>query len=166
MITGIEIRNQQFAKSIRGYNEEEVKSFLQLVAQNYEDLYSENSQFKESLQRCKFELDKYHKIEETMNQSLILAQQTAENLKINSQKESERMLEDSKRSVAEMMSAYQDILKHLRLFNLEIKSQLNTELALVEQNMQKNENMAGFFNQPDVKDLLANLSKLKLEEQD
>jgi len=163
LITGMEIRNQQFSKSIRGCNEEEVKSFLQHVAQNYENLYSENSQLKESIQRCKFELDKYRKIEETMNNSLILAQQTAEMLKMNAQQDAQRILEDSKRSIAEMMTAYQEIMKHLNLFNLELKSQLNVELELLDNNMKKNQEMVSFFNQPEVKDLLDNLGKLSLK---
>lgn len=164
MITGMEIRNQQFTKSMRGYNEEEVKNFLQQLAQNYETLYSENSQLKESIQRCKFELDKYHKIEETMNNSLILAQQTAETLKVNAQKEAEKILDDSKRSIAEMLSAYQEVIKRLNLFNLELKSQLNIELEMLEKNMKKTEELSTFFNNQDVKDLLSNLSKLKIEE--
>ena len=164
MITGMEIRNQQFTKSMRGYNEEEVKNFLQQLAQNYETLYSENSQLKESIQRCKFELDKYHKIEETMNNSLILAQQTAETLKVNAQKEAEKILDDSKRSIAEMLSAYQEVIKRLNLFNLELKSQLNIELEMLEKNMKKTEELSTFFNNQDVKDLLSNMSKLKIEE--
>jgi len=164
LITGMEIRNQQFTKSMRGYNEEEVKNFLQQLAQNYETLYSENSQLKESIQRCKFELDKYHKIEETMNNSLILAQQTAETLKVNAQKEAEKILDDSKRSIAEMLSAYQEVIKRLNLFNLELKSQLNIELEMLEKNMKKTEELSTFFNNQDVKDLLSNMSKLKIEE--
>jgi len=160
----MEIRNQQFTKSMRGYNEEEVKNFLQQLAQNYETLYSENSQLKESIQRCKFELDKYHKIEETMNNSLILAQQTAETLKVNAQKEAEKILDDSKRSIAEMLSAYQEVIKRLNLFNLELKSQLNIELEMLEKNMKKTEELSTFFNNQDVKDLLSNMSKLKIEE--
>jgi len=164
LITGMEIRNQQFTKSMRGYNEEEVKNYLQQLAQNYETLYSENSQLKESIQRCKFELDKYHKIEETMNNSLILAQQTAETLKVNAQKEAEKILDDSKRSIAEMLSAYQEVIKRLNLFNLELKSQLNIELEMLEKNMKKTEELSTFFNNQDVKDLLSNMSKLKIEE--
>ncbi|MCX5780966.1 MAG: DivIVA domain-containing protein [Firmicutes bacterium] len=164
MITGMEIRNQQFTKSIRGYNEDEVKNFLQQLAQDYENLYSENSWLKESVQRSKFELKKYHNIEEMMNSSLILAQQTAEMLKVNAQKEAERMLDDSKRAIVEMMTAYQEILKNLQRFNVEIKSQLNTELEMVEKNISKNEELAKFFKAQDVQELLANLSQLKLTE--
>ena len=164
MITGMEIRNQQFTKSMRGFNEEEVKTFLLRLAQDYETLYSENSQLKESIQRLKYELERYRKMEETMNNSLILAQQTGEMLKANAQKEASMMLEDSKRVIAEMLTAYQEVVKRLNLFNLELKSQLSGELEMIEKSQKKTEELATFFHNQDVKDLLANLSKLKLEE--
>jgi len=110
----MEIRNQQFSKSIRGFNEEEVKIFLQHTAQDYENLYGENSQLKETIQKCKFELEKYHKIEESMNNSLIFAQQTAENLKASAEKEAERMLDDAKRAIVEMLDVYQELMKSLK----------------------------------------------------
>ena len=166
MITGMEIRNQQFSKSMRGFSEDEVRNFLTQIAQNFENLYSDNVQLKESIQRCKFELDRYHKIEETMNNCLILAQQTAETLKLNAQKEADMILEDSKRSIAEMLDAYQEVIKRLNLFNLELKSQLSMELELLEKNQKKTEELSTFFHNQDVKELLANLTKLKLEGKD
>lgn len=166
MITGMEIRNHQFSKSFRGYREEEVKEFIQQVAHDYETLYAENSQLKENIQKQLFELDKYRKIEGTMNNSLILAQQTAEELKVNARLEAVKILEDLKGSIAEMVASYQEMMKHLNVFNLELKSQLNVQLELLEHNLKKNEDMAVFFSKPDVKDLLDRLNSLQLDEAD
>lgn len=163
MITGMEIRNQQFGKSIRGYNEEEVKEYLQHLAQDYENLYADNAELRENIQRYQFELDKYHKIEESMNNSLILAQQTAENLKAGAEKEAERLLEDAKRSIADMLAVYQDLMKNLNLFNLEFKSQLNLQLEMLDKNIGKNEELSKYFNNSDIKDLVSNLNGIKLD---
>ena len=164
MITGMEIRNQQFSKSIRGYNEDEVKSFLLQLAQDYENIYMENSQLKENAQRMRFELDKYSKIEETMNSSLILAQQTAETLKANAQREAEIILDNSKRIIAETLTAYQEVIKRLNMFSLELKTQLATELEMLEKNQKKTEELSNLFFSQDIKDLMVNLNKLKVEE--
>jgi len=161
----MEIRNKQFAKSLRGFNEDEVKNFLQHLAQDYENLYGENSQLKESIQRCKFELDKYHKIEESMNNSLIFAQQTAENLKSNAEKEAEMILSDAKRSIAEMLDVYQELMKNLNLFNMEFKSRLNIQLEILDKNITKNEELSAFFNKQDIKELVSNLGRMKLDTQ-
>lgn len=166
MITGMEIRNKQFGKSMRGFNEDEVKNFLQHIAQDYENLYGENSQLKESIQRCKFELDKYHKIEESMNSSLILAQQTAENLKSNAEKEAEMILADAKRSIAEMLDVYQELMKSLNMFNMEFKSRLNIQLEILDKNITKNEELASFFKRQDIKELVSNLGNIQLDVKD
>ncbi len=163
MITGMEIRNQQFSKSIRGYNEDEVKMFLQHIAQDYENLYGENSHLKENIQKCRFELEKYHKMEETMNNSLILAQQTSENLKANAEKEAEKRLNDAKRAISEMLEVYQELLKSLNMFNMEFKSRLNLQLEILDKNIAKNEEVSNFFSKPDIKDLISNLGNLKME---
>jgi cell division initiation protein len=115
MITGMEIRNQQFGKKFRGYDPEEVKKFIYNLAQDYENLYSENVVLRENIQKVKYELDHYRKLEETMNNSLILAQQTAEMIKANAQKESEMILEESRKKFAEKFHVYQEVLQRLNL---------------------------------------------------
>lgn len=164
MITGIEIRNRQFSKTLIGFRQAEVRDFVEQVAHDYENLYSENSQLKENIQKQSFELEKYRKLEATMNNSLILAQQTAEELKLNARQEARKVLDDSKRSIAEMLAAYQELMKHLNVFSLEMKSQLQVELDLLDSNLKKNQETGAFFNKPEIQDLLDNLNNLRLEE--
>lgn len=162
----MEIRNQQFSKSMRGFKEEEVRSFLLKLAQDYENIYSENCQLKESIQMLKYELEKYRKMEETMNNSLILAQQTGEMIKANAHKEADLLLDDSKRVIVDMLSAYQEVVQRLNLFNLEFKAQLSSELEMLEKNQKRTEELSVFFHNQDVKDLIINLGNLKLEAKD
>ncbi len=163
MITGMEIRNQQFNKSMRGYDTEEVKNYLYKLAQDYENVYSENAQLKESLQRVRYDLDRYHKLEETMNNSLILAQQTAEMLKINAQKEADMIMEESKKKIAETFMVYQEVVKRLNLINVELKAQISGELEILERSQKKTEELSNFFYSKDIKDIMENLGKLSLE---
>ncbi|QGT99689.1 Cell division initiation protein DivIVA [Candidatus Syntrophocurvum alkaliphilum] len=164
MITAMEIRNQQFSKAVRGYKEDEVKNFLYQLAQDYEALYSENVKLREEMQRVEYEIEKYRKIEETMNNSLVLAQQTAEEVKNNAQKEADLILENSKRKIAETLMIYQEIIKRLNLFNAELKSQVNGQLELLEKNEKKVEELSNFFYAKDIKDVLEKLEKATLVE--
>ena len=164
MITGIEIRNHQFSKSLFGFRQEEVREFIEQVAHDYETVYSENAQLRENIQKQLFELEKYRKLEATMNNSLILAQQTAEELKLNARQEATKILEDSKRSIAEMLAAYQELMRHLNVFNLEMKTQLQVELELLDSNLKKNQEVGDFFTKPDIQALLDNLNNLGLED--
>ena len=96
--------------------------------------------------------------------SLILAQQTAEELKLNARQEATKILEDSKRSIAEMLAAYQELMRHLNVFNLEMKTQLQVELELLDSNLKKNQEVGDFFTKPDIQALLDNLNNLGLED--
>ena len=49
MITPIEIENKEFKKGIRGYNQDEVDEFLDMVKEDFEQLYRENLELKEKV---------------------------------------------------------------------------------------------------------------------
>jgi len=165
VITAMEIRNQQFKKAFRGYEKNEVKSFIMQLAQDYENLYSENSQLREQIQRIEFELEKYRKMEETMNNSLILAQQTAEDLKSNARKEADLILEQSKNRIAEILMVYQEVIKRLGLFGTELKAQISSEMEMLEKNQKKVEELSSFFYSKDLKEIIENLDKLSIKEE-
>ena len=164
MITAMEIRNQQFPKSLRGFNQDEVKKYLLNLAQDYESLYSENASLKEKIQNLEYEMNKYRKLEETMNNSLILAQQTAEDLKASARKEADLMLEESKKRITEVMMVYQEIIKRMNIFNVELKSQVSAELELLEKNQKKIEELSNFFYSKDFKEVMESLEKVNLKE--
>ncbi|MGI6413821.1 MAG: DivIVA domain-containing protein [Syntrophomonadaceae bacterium] len=164
MITSIEIRNQRFNKSFRGYNQDEVKNCLNQIAQDYEALYSENSRLKDELQKVEYELQKYRKLEETMNNSLILAQQTAEELKAGARKEAQLILAESKKRISEILLIYQDVIKRINLYNMELKGQIMAELEMLEKNQTKVDDLAGFFYSEDVKNIISGIEKIKIED--
>ena len=164
MITSIEIRNQRFNKSFRGYSQDEVKNYLNQIAQDYEILYSENSRLKDELQKVEYELQKYRKLEETMKNSLILAQQTAEELKAGARKEAQLILAESRKRISEILLIYQDVIKRINLYNIELKGQIMAELEMLEKNQNKVDDLAGFFYGEDVKNIISGIEKIKIED--
>ena len=93
-----------------------------------------------------------------MNSSLILAQQTAEMIKANAQKEAEMIQEESRRKIAEIFQAYQEVLQRLNLMTAEIKAQVNGELEMLEKSQRKTEELSEFFFSKDTKVILEKLS--------
>lgn len=164
MITAMEIRNQQFGKSLRGYDQDEVKNFLMQLAQDYENLYSQNATLKESIKRLESELQKYHKIEDTMNNSLIFAQQTAEDMKTNARREADLILEDAKRRIAELLMVYQEVIKRLNLFNTELKAQMSGQIEMLEKNQHRVEELSQFFYSKDLKEILEKLEQVNIKD--
>lgn len=164
MITAMEIRNQQFRKAVRGYSEDEVRNFLVRIAQDYETLYSENAKMRETVQRLEYELSRYHRMEETMNSSLILAQQTAEDLKAAARKEAHLMLEESKRRISDILLVYQEIIKRMNLFNTELKAQIGGQLEILDKNQHKIEELSDFFYGRDLKEMMERLESVTIHQ--
>jgi cell division initiation protein len=164
MITANEIRNQQFRKGVRGYSEDEVRNFLALIAQDYESLYSENAKIREAMQRLEQDLSRYHRMEETMNSSLILAQQTAEDLKAIARQEAQLMLEEAKQRISDVLMVYQEIIKRMNLFNTELKAQVGGQLEILEKNQAKIEELSDFFYGRDLKEMMERLESVTLSQ--
>ena len=163
MITAMEIRNQHFKRSIRGFNADEVKSYMERLANDYEEVYSENAKLKEDIQRLEYELIRYKRMEETMNNSLILAQQTAEDLKNNSEKEANLMMEQAKHKISEILMIYHEVLKRMGLFNTELKAQVSGQLEIIEKNQKKIDELTDFYYSKDMKIMMEDLEKISID---
>ncbi|MBP1743703.1 MAG: putative septum site-determining protein divIVA [Firmicutes bacterium] len=88
-ITSMEITNKEFKKGMRGYNQEEVDEYLDRVAEDYEALYKENSVLKEKVAAVDERLEHYRKMETTIQNTLVMAQDAAEQARSNSKTEAE-----------------------------------------------------------------------------
>lgn len=89
MLTPLDLNSKTFAKSFRGYDMDEVKEFFAQVAKDYERLYHDNVELKDTVERVSAKLEYYQQMEGTMQSTLTVAQETAEEVKRNNAKKSE-----------------------------------------------------------------------------
>ena len=75
MITPMDIHNKTFSKKLRGYADDEVNSFLDEVASDYERIYREHREMEEQMDTLKAKLANYEKMEATMSSTLVMAQE-------------------------------------------------------------------------------------------
>lgn len=110
-ITPMDINNKEFKKGIRGYNTEEVDEFLDEVVDNFEEVYKENSHLKEKIAVLNEKLDHYSKIENTIQNTLLLAQNAAEQAKNSSQKEAEMLIKNANDTAQKILDkAHEDVI--------------------------------------------------------
>ena len=95
-ISPMDIEQQQFGRSFRGYNEEEVDNFLDRIAKDYEEVLNENVKLKEEIERSRSRLEEYSRMDETLRSALVNAQQSASTVKENVQKEAQVMVDNAK----------------------------------------------------------------------
>ncbi len=81
MLTPIDIQRQDFEVKLRGYNADEVDDFLDLVGRDYEKLYKDNVELRERIKQLERSIEQYKAMEATLQQSIVLAQTAAEDIK-------------------------------------------------------------------------------------
>lgn len=142
-MTPMDIRNKEFRKGVRGYHPEEVEKFLDTVSKEFEILYTENFDLREKVQRFEQELKQYKRLEGTLQQTMVLAQQTAEEVKQSarheaelilkkSEQESTQQLIEAQKKVSETNEEIEELLKRRELIRTQLKSFLNAQLDLAE----------------------------------
>ena len=144
MIAPIEIENKEFKKGIRGYKEDEVDEFLDLVKEDYEQLYRENTELKERLRLYQDQISKYENIEETLNATLITAQRAAEDTCSAANKKARivveeadlkarQIIEQANNNVIEIRKEYDLMVKEFKVFRNKFKSLLEDEIKSIDE---------------------------------
>ena len=143
MLTPLEIQNKKFNKEFRGYNPDDVDQFMQEAAKNYERLLQENMDLKENVERLATKLEHYQHMETTLHSTLVIAQETAEEVKLNAKRECElmmkemevrgqRMLDDAASKVRRMNVEYEELRKHAQVFRIRQKTLLAAQLEMLK----------------------------------
>ena len=142
-ITPIDIQNKEFARSIRGFSPLEVDEFLDRIAKDYEDLIKENMHIKEQAEQYKEKLSHYHKLEETLHNAIVVAQEAAEDVKRNAGKEAElirreadrdaaRILEDARHKAGRILTEHDEVYKQAQIYKMRFRSLVEAQLSALE----------------------------------
>lgn len=106
-MTPLDIRNRTFRKGMRGYQCEEVEKFLEEVSQEFELAYTENFELREKTKELETEIGHYRQLENTLQQTMILAQQTAEDVKEAARQEATLILREAEHEKTKIVSEAQ-----------------------------------------------------------
>jgi len=141
-LTPLDIHNKEFAKGFRGYDEDEVDEFLDRIVKDYEALIKENMLLKQKSQELSDKIEHYTKIEETLHSAIIVAQQTAQEVKENALGEAELIRKEAeqatKRSVENELAKadrirqqVDEMVKQAIVFRSRFKTLLEAQLEIV-----------------------------------
>ena len=100
MITPLDIENKKFQKQMmNGYNVDEVDEFLDDITVDYEKLYKENTELREQVEKSRKDVEQYKNIESTLQNTLVMAQKTADDIKKSAQEEADNILRNAREKV-------------------------------------------------------------------
>ena len=178
-LTPIDINNKEFKKGIRGYSVEEVDEFLDEVVESYEEVYNENARLKESLSRVNEKLEHYEKLEVTIQNTLLLAQNAADQAKESSEKQAEliignanetaqRILDKAHGDVVAINDEYERVKEEFIKFRAKFRGFMNTQLQTfdeLEKDLTKNYNVAQPIEQYELHEKEAEIYNLEETEE-
>ncbi|MBQ1510679.1 MAG: DivIVA domain-containing protein [Selenomonadaceae bacterium] len=149
----MDIHNKEFKRSFRGYNEDEIDEFLDQVVNDYEKLYRENDNLKEELERNKRNIEQYQRLEKNLQDTLLVAQRTAEEvistaranaaeLKENTAREcqnmrqeaelsAKRQIDEAANKVRDIVAEYDRLVREKDQFLKKLRVSMESELAIL-----------------------------------
>lgn len=144
-LSPLDIHNKEFGRSFRGYDEDEVNEFLEQVLKDFENLLEEKKMLENNLKQSTEQVTHFNTIEETLQKSILTAQEAAEDVRRNSMKESKLIIKEAEKNadriVNEALSRAQkiaveieDLKKQSKVFRNRFKMLIEAQLDLVQAN--------------------------------
>ncbi|MGN6182833.1 MAG: DivIVA domain-containing protein [Thermoanaerobaculia bacterium] len=135
-LTPLEIQKQTFSRGLKGYNPDEVRAYLHLVAEEIERLLRENDRLTRDLINLREDLEDHSNRERILKDTLLSAQKVAEDLTANARKEAELIVKDaellSERLIAQATQRVGDLEKTILDLKIERRAARNRLQALLD----------------------------------
>jgi len=139
----MDIHNQEFSKVFRGYDEDEVNEFLDQIIKDYELVLREKKEIEQKLEETYERLGHFTNIEGTLNKSILVAQEAAEEVKRNAQKEAkliikeaeknaDRIVNDSLLKARKIAVEIEELKKQSKVFRMRFKMLVEAQLDLLD----------------------------------
>ena len=94
-LTPLEIQKQTFSRTLKGYNPDEVRAYLHLVAEEIERLVRDNDRLSREVAVLREDLQDHSNRERILKDTLLSAQKVAEDLTTNARKDAELIVKDA-----------------------------------------------------------------------
>jgi len=114
MLTPLDLNGKTFSKSFRGYDKDEVNQFFSQVSRDFERLYQDNVELKDSVERVSAKLEYYQRMESTMQSTLVVAQETADEVKKSSLEKAEVLSKETELACNKQKEAAASLCNKLR----------------------------------------------------
>lgn len=145
MLTPLDIENKKFSKQImNGYNVEEVDDFLDEIGVDFAKKQKEVNEASKKIEELNASLEHYKTIEDTLQNTLLMAQSTAEEVKNIAKQKADQIVSDAKASTQKEVDFIQnqilmkkkeleDVQKQFDIYKAKMESLLISQLELIKE---------------------------------
>ncbi|HYE69198.1 MAG TPA: DivIVA domain-containing protein [Anaerovoracaceae bacterium] len=158
MITPLDIQNKAFPKVVRGYKEEEVDGFLDLLTLDLEKILEENRKLKDQVKSLSAEVDRYRKSEGTVLETLEAAKALMGDISTSAEKRAEILLKNAELDAQLIQREAKESIERLNEEMVTTRNRLNIfrtrYRTLLESELEKFDNLsAELFADKDMEEL-------------
>jgi len=159
-LTALEIKQQEFEKSLRGYDKAEVQAFLNLMSNEWEHLVARNRELEEKIDELEEKLKHYERVEEALHETLQTAKESAEQKLSGARKDARNKIEkaemEAESIIREATQQRQQVRQSIiRLLDRrkEIIGGIRSYLELAQESLEQfSEDEAALFDLPEDED--------------
>lgn len=141
-LTPLDIHNKEFTRSFRGYDEDQVNEFLDQVIKDYETVSREKKELFDRVNELEEKLSHFSSIEKTLNSSILVAQETAEDVKRSAEKEAklivreaeknaDRLINESISKSRKVSNEIEELKKQAGVYRMRFKMLLEAQLEML-----------------------------------
>jgi cell division initiation protein len=94
-VSPLDLRQQRFRTSLRGYDKIEVTAFLAAMADDYEQALRETDRLRQELSLAETALAEHRRHEKTLNSTLMTAQKLADDIKAHAEQEAKQIVREA-----------------------------------------------------------------------
>lgn len=142
-LSPLDIHNKEFGRGFRGYQEDEVNEFLDQIIKDYEMLLREKKELEDRLKQTDERVGHFTTIESTLQKSIVIAQEAAEEVRRNSQKEAklivreaeknaDRIVNESLTKARRIAMEIDELKKQSKVFRNRFKMLVEAQLDLID----------------------------------
>lgn len=132
-LTPLDIHNKEFKVKLRGYDQDEVNDFLDQIIKDYEMTLQENERLNSSLEQSNEKLKYFNDLKDSLNQSIIVAQEAADKVKANSTREADIIQREAQKEGQDAIDQANEKARHI----IDQASHKATQLALETDGLRK-----------------------------
>lgn len=153
-LTPLDIHNKEFPVKMRGYDQDEVNDYLDQIIKDYEMLLKQKKETEKKLSFAEEKLANYDQMHDSLNKSILVAQDAADRLKQNAEKEAEmitkeaetqasnvkhdaenhadELLKDAVNKARRIEQETKELRKQSRIFRQRLQLMIESQLELVK----------------------------------
>lgn len=122
-LTPMDIHNKEFPVKMRGFDQDAVNDYLDQIIKDFEQLIRDKKELEKQLSFAEEKLTHYDSMQESLNRSILVAQEAADRLKENTEKEAEVIVREAENNADQLLRNAVDKAQRIETETEELRKQ-------------------------------------------